>query len=162
MTVFRWTLVTLAALTLLLALTAADASAQASVSDSGEYAFVTTMETVSLPGGQTLQRTVQDGFVLADNAESPLHQSATTCTGGTIVSGSGEPGIGYGHCDAIDKDGDVWTLWFRNDGSGGPWGYINGTGKFQGIEGGGTWTVGPQWPDGRGINNWEGSYTLKR
>ena len=157
-----WIFATFAALTVLAAFQIPDAFGQATISDKGEYAFTTSLETVSLPGGQTLQRTVQDGFVLADNPDSPLHQSATTCTGGTVVSASGQPGIGYGHCDAIDMDGDVWTLWFRNDGRGGPWGLINGTGKFQDIEGGGTWTQGPQWPDGRGINNWEGSYTLNR
>lgn len=154
--------VTLATVMLVAALSVPDAFGQASLSDKGEYVFVTSLETISLPGGQTLQRSVQDGFVLADNPDSPLHQSAMTCTGGTVMSASGQPGIGYGHCDAIDKGGDVWTLWFRNDGNGGPWGYISGTGKFQGVEGGGTWTQGPQWPDGRGINSWESSYTLKR
>lgn len=162
MTVCMRSFVALATVTLVAALPVTDVFGQGSVSDKGQYTFVTSVESVSLPGGQTLQRAVQNGLVLADNPESPLHESATTCSGGAVVSASGEPGIGYGHCDAIDKDGDIWTLWFRNDGSGGPWGYINGTGKFQGIEGGGTWTAGPQWPDGRGINNWEGTYTLKR
>ncbi len=38
---------------------------------------------------------------------------------------------------------------------------MGGTGKFAGIDGGGTFSQGPTWSDGRGINNWAGSYTLK-
>ena len=139
-----------------------DASGQEQVSAKGKFTFTRmSSESVSLPGGRTLQRVVDNGFTLTDDPSSALNQSALTCIGATIVSASGEPGAGSGHCEAIDKDGDVWMLWFRNDGDGGPWGYINGTGKFEGIEGGGTWAVGPQWPDGRGINSWETTYTLK-
>jgi hypothetical protein len=133
---------------------------QEQVSAKGKFTFSASSESVSLPGGRTLQRAVSNGFILTDDPSSPLDQSAATCYGATIVSASGEPGAGSGHCEAIDKDGDVWMLWFRNDAHGGPWGYINGTGKFEGIEGGGTWAEGPQWPDGRGINTWETTYTL--
>lgn len=155
--------VVLAAGTLLLTVQVPATFSQDNVTTAkGSFAFVTSSESVALPGDRTLLRFVNNGFVLAEDPASPLHQSATTCIGATVVSTAGEPGVGYGHCDAIDKDGDLWTLWFRNDAHGGPWGYISGTGKFEGIEGGGTWAEGPQWPDGRGVNTWEGSYTLER
>ena len=102
MTVCMRSFVALVAVTLVAALPVTDVFGQGSVSDKGQYTFVTSLESVSLPGGQTLQRTVQNGLVLADNPESPLHESATTCAGGAVVSASGEPGIGYGDCDAID------------------------------------------------------------
>jgi hypothetical protein len=38
---------------------------------------------------------------------------------------------------------------------------MGGTGKFEGIEGGGTFSAEAQWADGRGINSWEGTYTLR-
>ena len=71
---------------------------------------------------------------------------------GTVVSG---------HCDGVDADGDVWTIWYGGDEDGGDWGYMGGTGKFEGIEGGGTFSAESQWSDGRGINSWEGKYTLR-
>jgi len=134
---------------------------QGEVSVKGKFTFAASSESVSLPGGPTLQRAVSNGIILTDDPSSPLNESATTCYGATVMSAGGEPVAGSGHCEAIDKDGDVWMLWWRNDAHGGPWGYMNGTGKFEGIEGGGTWAEGPQWPDGRGINTWEGTYTLK-
>ncbi|CAN5159695.1 hypothetical protein BH18GEM1_BH18GEM1_13120 [soil metagenome] len=153
-------LVVLAGAALLATVLVPEAFGQGTVSAKGKFTFSASSESVSLPGGRTLQRTVSNGIILTDDPSSPLNESATTCTGGTVVSASSEPGAGSGYCDAIDKDGDVWTLWWRNDAHGGPWGYISGTGKFEGIEGGGTWAEGPQWPDGRGINTWEASYTL--
>ncbi|HYN23126.1 MAG TPA: hypothetical protein VE078_19360 [Thermoanaerobaculia bacterium] len=154
-------LIVLAGAALLMTADVPDAFGQEQVSAKGKFTFSASSESVSLPGGRTLQRAVSNGIILTDDPSSPLNESATTCIGATVVSASGEPVAGSGHCEAIDKDGDVWMLWWRNDAHGGPWGYINGTGKFEGIEGGGTWAEGPQWPDGRGINTWETTYTLK-
>ncbi len=64
-------------------------------------------------------------------------------------------------CGGVDADGDVWTIWYGGDEDGGDWGYMGGTGKFEGIKGGGTFSAESQWSDGRGINSWEGTYTLR-
>lgn len=160
MTLRTQVLIVLAEAALLVTVLAPEAFGQGEVSVKGKFTFAASIESISLPGGSTLQRNVSNGFLLTDDP-SPLDQNAATCTGGGVVSASGEPGVGSGYCDAIDKDGDMWSLWWRNDAQGGPWGIMNGTGKFEGIEGGGTWAVGPAWPDGRGINTWEGTYTLR-
>lgn len=154
-------LIVLAEAALLVTVLVSDALGQGEASVKGKFTFTSSSESVSLAGGRTLQRAVSSGFFLTDDPNSPLDQNAATCIGATVMSASGEPGVGSGHCEAVDKDGDVWTLWWRNDANGGPWGMMNGTGKFEGMEGGGTWAIGPQWPDGRGINTWEATYTMR-
>ena len=131
-------------------------------SHSGDFAFMTTAsEEMPLSDGQVLMRVVQSGMVFADDPASPLDRTATTCTGSTVMDATGRATVVSGHCDGVDADGDVWTIWYGGDEDGGDWGYMGGTGKFEGIEGGGTFSAESQWSDGRGINSWEGTYTLR-
>jgi hypothetical protein len=130
-------------------------------SHSGDFAFMTTAsEEMPLSDGQVLMRVVQSGMVFADDPASPIDRTATTCTGSTVMDATGRATVVSGHCDGVDADGDVWTIWYGGDEDGGDWGYMGGTGKFEGIEGGGTFSAESQWSDGRGINSWEGKYTL--
>jgi|LKGT01.1.fsa_nt_gi hypothetical protein len=131
-------------------------------SHSGDFAFMTTAsEEMPLSDGQVLMRVVQSGMVFADDPASPIDRTATTCTGSTVMDATGRATVVSGHCDGVDADGDVWTIWYGGDEDGGDWGYMGGTGKFEGIEGGGTFSAESQWSDGRGINSWEGKYTLR-
>ena len=130
-------------------------------SHSGDFAFMTTAsEEMPLSDGQVLMRVVQSGMVFADDPASPIDRTATTCTGSTVMDATGRATVVSGHCDGVDADGDVWTIWYGGDEDGGDWGYMGGTGKFEGIKGGGTFSAESQWADGRGINSWEGKYTL--
>jgi hypothetical protein len=130
-------------------------------SHSGDFAFVTTSsEEMSLNDGTVLTRVVQSGVVIADDSSSPIDRTATTCTGSTVMDASGSATVISGHCDGVDGDGDVWTIWYGGNQDGGDWGYMGGTGKFDGIKGRGTFSAESQWADGRGINSWEGKYTL--
>ena len=131
-------------------------------SDSGDFAFVTTSsEEMSLSDGTTLVRVVQSGMVFADDSSSPLDRSATTCSGSMVMDASGAATVISGHCDAVDADGDVWTIWYAGNQDGGKWGYMGGTGKFATIKGSGTFSAESEWADGRGINAWECTYTLR-
>jgi len=58
-----------------------------------------------------------------------------------------------GSWDAIDKDGDIWWLWWSDSAAGNPWGVISGTGKYEGMTGGGTTVTDVQLPDGSVIFN---------
>jgi len=130
-------------------------------SHSGDFAFMTTAsEEMPLSDGQVLMRVVQSGMVFADDPASPIDRTATTCTGSTVMDATGRATVVSGHCDGVNADGDVWTIWYGGDEDGGDWGYMGGTGKFEGIKGGGTFSAESQWSDGRGINSWEGKYTL--
>ncbi len=131
-------------------------------SDSGDFAFMTTSsEEMPLSDGQMLMRVVQSGMVFADDPASSIDRTATTCTGSTVMDATGRATVISGHCDGVDTKGDVWTAWYAGNQDGGDWGFMGGTGKFEGIEGRGTFSAEVQWPDGRGINSWEVTYTLR-
>ena len=131
-------------------------------SDSGDFAFMTTSsEEMPLSDGRVLTRVVQSGMVFADDSSSPIDRTATTCTGSMVMDASARATVVSGHCDGVDADGDVWTAWYGGDQDGGDWGFMGGTGKFEGVEGRGTFSAGVQWADGRGINSWEVTYTLR-
>jgi hypothetical protein len=131
-------------------------------SDSGDFSFVTaSSEEMPLGDGQVLMRVVQSGMVFADDPASPLDRSATTCSGSTVMGVPAQATVVSGHCDMVDADGDVWTAWYAGNQDGGDWGFMGGTGKFEGVEGDGTFSAGVQWADGRGINSWKVTYTLR-
>jgi len=149
------------AVTTVLFLATAPGSQAQERSDSGNFAFVTSSsEEMALGNGQTLIRQVQSGMVFAADPASPMNQTATTCLGSSVMA-AGEATVVVGHCDSVAANGDVWTAWYASDQDGGKWGFMGGTGVFEGVEGGGTFSSGAQWPDGRGINNWEATYTLR-
>ena len=130
-------------------------------SHSGDFAFTTTAsEEMPLSDGHVLMRVVQSGMIFADDPASPIDRTATTCSGSMVMDASARATVISGHCDGVDAGGDVWTIWYAGDQDGGDWGYMGGTGKFEGIKGGGTFSAEAQWSDGRGINAWEGTYTL--
>jgi hypothetical protein len=68
---------------------------------------------------------------------------------------------GHGYCDAVDADGDRWWIWWNNTPESNRWGFIGGTGKYEGIKGGGTTTPLAQMADGRAAITWNGSWTMK-
>ena len=144
--------------TAVLFLTLASGSAAQERSDSGSFSFsITSSEEMPLSDGTSLMRAVQSGILTTDDPASPLGPSAGTCSGSTVES---ESLIVAGYCDFVDMDGDVWTIWYKADQEGGSWGFLEGTGKFNGIHGEGTFRGGEAWSDGRGINYWDGTYTL--
>ena len=54
----------------------------------------------------------------------------------------------------------MW-IWFWNGADGGEWGIINGTGKFEGMTGGGTSVPEAADPDGRFAIRWEGTFNMQ-
>jgi len=142
-------------------LTLAPGSEAQERSDSGSFSFSTTSsEEMPLNDGTVLLRVVQSGMVLADDPASPLNRSATTCSSTTVIDTATQAAVTAGYCDPVDVDGDMWSIWYKADVDGGTWGFLVGTGKFEGIQGEGTFWAGEAWADGRGINYWEVTYTL--
>ncbi len=158
-TLGRTFLVSAGAAVLFLAL--APGSSAQERSDSGDFAFVTaSSEEMPLSQGHVLMRVVQSGVVFADDPASPMDRTATTCTGSMVMDATGQATVVSGHCDGVNADGDVWTAWYAGNQDGGAWGFMGGTGKFEGIEGRGTFSAEVQWSDGRGINSWKVTYTV--
>jgi hypothetical protein len=111
----------------------------------------------------------QKGVNLAVSGEGPFHNMSSNCAGVSLW----DKGVGtiLGYCINIAPDGDK-TLYQvkeenRKPGPGikqGKWKYINGTGKFAGIEGGGEYTTYAVRPAADGtyqtVSTSKGSYKL--
>jgi len=124
----------------------------------GEGVFVTVHEeSVALADGRTRRLYRTAGFVLADEG-SPFHRAEQDCSGAEILAADGKHLGAAGSCIATDPDGDVWWIWWRGDGKGGTWGFLGGSGKFEGITGGGSTRRALEWPSGRFTLKWEGAW----
>lgn len=130
--------------------------------DRGQTVFVpVASESLELPDGRTVQRAQSTGYVIPDNSDSPFYMVNQTCFTTSVIAADGSVSMS-GYCDTYDSDGDVYWAWLRGDAQGGTWGFLGGTGKFEGIEGsGGKWKAGTTWPDGKWVVSWEGSWKMK-
>jgi hypothetical protein len=156
------TLSCLAAGAFLLLATVNDVAAQQQVSGGGYAYFIRDASPIELPDGRTVLRYSDKGFLSADDPDNPFHLVNFDCAGAVAMAAGGESGVMAGTCSGVDGDGDVYTLWWKGDDlTGGTWGLMNGSGKFEGIEGGGTFSTGLNWTDGKLINRWDGEWTMK-
>ena len=114
-----------------------------------------------IAGGNALGQDHLKAIILADDPTNPLNMTEHDCLGGSIIGPNGDTGNGAGYCDGIDKDGDVYFIWYRNDGADRRWGFLGGTGKFAGVDGGGTTEVVGGTPDGRVVVKWQGKWTMQ-
>ena len=112
-----------------------------------------------LPDGSTMVRVYQKGVIVDKDPASPLNLNAQDCYGMVIVAADGKSAPGAGGCDAVDKDGDRWWMWWvEKDGN--HWGVTYGTGKFAGMTGGGTTETILNLPD-RSTITYEGTLKMK-
>ena len=124
--------------------------------------FVTVSnETSTLSDGRTVMRLHQKGIIRASDADSPFNLSAQDCVGTIVMAKDGKSFQAAGSCDAIDKDSDIWWLWWSDSAAGSPWGVIRGTGKYEGMTGGGTTVTDVQFPDGSASITVRGTVVLK-
>jgi len=117
--------------------------------------------TYKLADGRSVQQAASGGTMVATQPDNPLHMNTQDCDGTTVLSADGKTSKGAGYCVNVDKAGDAAWIWWRSDLNGGTWGWIDGTGKFKGVEGGGTWKVMQTSPDGKSVNSWEGTWEMK-
>ncbi len=132
------------------------------VSGSGKNMFVNkVLETFNLADGTTANRVLSNGFIAADDPASPLYLASMTCSGMSVMRGAVTINAA-GTCDSVDSGGDVAFYWWRYDEKGGGrWGFLGGTGKWSGVEGGGTYAPAYAWKDGRTGNTWKGAWKTK-
>lgn len=159
----RMRLLTLPAL-LLLTLSAA-ASADETT---GHYYIHAISETRStLPDGNTA--VLQHFYILgtSDNADAPMNNTAGNCTGNSIVSSEGKTLAASGICFRQDDQGNSFSYWWKRDESDsakcphgcGSYRIIDGTGKFKGLTGSGTYVVEHEFADGSSGSS-KGSYQM--
>jgi len=138
----------------------AEAQAQ-EMSAEGYAAYMQTgVTTTALEEGRTRVDQTLDGYVMTDDPANPFHLMAQDCAGTNLVDADGTLVRGSGYCAARDTDGDMYWIWYWNSPSGSEWGLMGGTGKFEGIAGGGTSEAVAADPDGRFVVRWEGSWTM--
>jgi hypothetical protein len=117
----------------------------ASAMASGQNAYHTTRSSYELPTGDTMLFLNFDGVQFNDQSNLPGDRAHQTCHATCLVSGSLLPASRAkcrGYCAAVDAEGDVWWIqWDRLKEGGGTWSYLGGTGKYEGVKGGGDWTA---------------------
>lgn len=126
----------------------------------GMYAATETGST-KLANGTTVRFSHDTGFCTGNEPGNPFDGTCQDCFASEVVAADGSLIQRKGHCIGIDRDGDTWTLWFDGAANPGTWTIIGGTGKFKGMEGGGTHQLVQKWPDGRYTISWEGSWQVK-
>ena len=119
-------------------------------------------EDEKLPDGRILRHGRQRGFILADDEDYPLHMASIDCSGISLWQSDGSRWQGSGTCVEIDRDGDIAWCWWEGTNEGVKWGYLRGTGKYEGATGSGTATLDiHNFPNGKWIEEWEGTLELK-
>jgi len=153
---------TVAAATLLLLATASGAKAGQKVTGSGQaFRVPKSSETYKLSDGRSVQQTSEAGYLTAAQSDNPLNMNSQDCSGTVIVSTDGKTSTGGGYCVGFDPSGDTAWIWWHGGFDGGTWGFMDGTGKFKGVDGGGTWKTKQRLPDGKFIDTWEGTWQMK-
>ena len=122
---------------------------------------VSTLEQMTAKSANSMALSHLRGVVLASDPTSPIHLSNQDCMGSTIPNETGAPLNGAGSCTGIDRDGDIWWIWYSNTSQSRDWGFIDGTGKFEGVKGNGTTSVLSASPNGRLAVTWQGKWTMK-
>jgi hypothetical protein len=125
---------------------------------SGQVVYVQhRSEDFELRDGRKGLRFHNKGVVTSDQVEIPFHMSTQDCVGTTVLSTDGTIASSGGYCDGIDREGDVWLISWYN----GYWTFLGGTGKYEGVEGGGTTRQEPPMADGRSLVLWEGEWKMR-
>ena len=110
-------------------------------------------QTLKLPDGRTLTRTVVAGYVQGEGAGNPFDMMQQTCYS-TILTKPNDGGTEqFGYCDALDADQELFVLSFHDD----DWWTDGGTGKFAGMKISGKTEVIEIWPDGSYLISWTGA-----
>ena len=135
----------------------------------GRYATHTiSQDQTEMPDGSMMVTTRYHQTAFADDQSHPLDNTSADCVSLLHVSGEGAVMSASGSCFVIDADGDRTSFGLRMDEGGTDdcpgqcrsWGFFAGTGKFEGIEGGGTWENKTSFANGD-TGTWRGSYTMR-
>ena len=118
-------------------------------------------ESQQLADGRTILHAHDKSIVVANDPKSPLHLAWRDCFGTLIMDSKGNFVDGGGYCDNFDQSGDAyWNTWNVAPEGGNKWSVYHGTGKFEGMSGGGTSKFIVNFPDRYAIT-YEGTLTMK-
>jgi len=122
---------------------------------------IVSKESQKLDDGRTILHVHDKGIVETNDPKSPLNSTTRECSGTWINDAKGNFVTGGGYCDNFDKSGDAyWNSWKTAPGGGNIWSVYHGTGKFEGMSGGGTSKLLIYFEDRYEIT-FEGTVTMK-
>ena len=151
-------LIVLAAGMAIVPLTLANA-ADVKVTGTVTYVIVSE-ESTKLSDGRTIMHSHDKGVVISDDPQSPIHLALEDCFDTVVLGADGSLESGAGYCDTFDKDGDgYWFTWTATE-TGTLWNVYHGTGKYEGMTGGGSSTTELMLPDRFSVT-FEGTVTTK-
>ena len=130
------------------------------------WGFSATERTITgqhpLAGGGELRTRRSSGIFFTYDAALPFNGSSYECLSSFYMAASDPHGHGHGQCYGIDPEGDIWWAQLRGGRDYGTWTFLDGTGRYLGVKGGGTWdtraTAGPK----KYITTWKGQWQLAR
>ena len=102
-----------------------------------------------------------DRVVVCDDESVPFHLGSQTAVGTSVMDADGNLLTTAGYLHTVDPDGDVMYIYWRGTGDGSEWSFVSGTGKYEGIQGGGTSEVLVALEDGSQMIRWHGKWTQK-
>lgn len=120
----------------------------------------TELSSIALADGNVAKRMIFNLTVVTDDPTNPLHLASQDCFATYVYSKEGEPVGGKGGCDGVSADGHIWWLAveMRPDGIV-SWTNRGGMGKFENFAATGTTSVEAEFPDGKFIGRFEGTYS---
>ena len=126
----------------------------------GSYVQISSEKT-QLANGTVAVHTISKGILVCDDENDPIHLATQDVAGTMVYDEDGNLIKGMGYADGITREGDVFTItWVTNE-KGNDWEYIDGTGIFDGVKGGGTTVNLVIHPDMQQVIRFEGTVILK-
>ena len=95
-------------------------------------------ESQPLNDGRTLLTIHDKGVIETSDPQSPFHLAKEDCFYSVILDAKGGIADGGGYCIVFDEDFDGYWLSWNFTPNGSAWTIYHGTGKFEGMTGGGT------------------------
>jgi hypothetical protein len=108
--------------------------------------------------GHSLMTFRNHDMLVTNDPKHILNMAMGECAGTMLTTPDGKM-AGAGYCLRRDNDGDTQSIdWIWPKGAErGTWKSTGGTGKFAGLEGGGTWAQVASDGGKMGINRWDGT-----
>jgi hypothetical protein len=121
-----------------------------------------------MPDGSGVQLIHYSNISIADDPGHPSANTAGECVGALRMSAAGVVTSGSGSCFVMAADGDGFSYWWEVEQAGtadcpalcGNWGYFGAYGRFEGLEGDGTWKVTAQFGESGSMGTWTNTYSM--
>lgn len=128
------------------------------------WGFSATERTIAdehvLPNGGKLLTRQSSGIFFTSDTTLSFNGSSYECVYSVHVPSNDPKGRGHGQCYGVDSQGSIWWVQLKGSRNYGTWSFLDGTGRYKGVKGGGSWdataTAGPK----KFVTTWKGQWEL--